>query len=585
MATKESLQGDIASLEIEIKEELDLVDLDNESDILKEALDKLESHRKEYVAKTVTLCRVDEDYDIGTTDQTKLKLAEAIKNIKVKRKSLSKTARRVSEQKELAEDEDKRKRREAEEQAALKAKEDLEAAEKAALEKQKTVIKVKKANLMSKYQVIHAGQRMLYDEYNVSIRGVSDEEILRRKGEMSTLSERFGQLELQTTQCLGELTEDLYFDTALKSSNEELVKDLGILRDTKIVFENFVRQEVTDRDLSGAKKEAATEILLDKFSGGEKGLDYYSLKTKFEKKYKNVKRAQLPDILKSYMEGSALESVRQLEIEKEIWDRLKNDFGDVNVMLKKKMTKIYEVAGSFGSKKASKDLHEILVDLNNKVTDVTQLVKDHRIENKLYAKHEVNDIIAKFPSWFTNSWYSAYVKLTDKSDEVMWGELKRYLLNQSEIQKARAEVEPVRAAPSNPKEKDKDKSGKGKGKAFHTGGGAGGCPLGCAKPHSEGKELQECPKFLKVKGPKQRFEAMKESKVKFCFQCLGKYTGPEHKSTCSSDYSCPSNEHLGLPCTTSPSAKGIVKTKKTSTSLKNINSKFSARLLGLLELN
>ena len=307
------------------------------------------------------------------------------------------------------------------------------------------MLKVKKANLLAKYVLLHESQKMLYNDYNMVTRNGSDEEVLRRKDEMSTLSERFGQIEMQTTQCLTDLSSDFYFDKELKEKNDQLMLDLGHLRDEKVIFENFVRQAVADRDLSGAKKEASTEILLDKFSGNEKGLDFYSFKTKFEKKYKNVKKAQVPDILKSYLEGSALESVRQLELEKEIWERLKNDFGDVNVMLKTKMTRIYEVAKSFGTKKLSRDLREILIELNTKITDGVKLVKDHKIEGKLYSRHEVNDIISKFPSWFTNSWYTAYVKLNEKTDEVLWDELRKYLLNQAEIQKARAENEPVKA--------------------------------------------------------------------------------------------------------------------------------------------
>ena len=48
------------------------------------------------------------------------------------------------------------------------------------------------------------------------------------------------------------------------------MRDINLLRGAKQVFESFVREAVIERDLSGAKKEAATEIKLEKFSGGEK---------------------------------------------------------------------------------------------------------------------------------------------------------------------------------------------------------------------------------------------------------------------------------------------------------------------------
>ena len=99
----------------------------------------------------------------------------------------------------------------------------------------------------------------------------------------------------------------------------------------------MVKKEVEDRDYSVGKKEAASEIVLDKFSGEESGQDFYTFKSKFEKKYKDVRKSNIPDILKSY---EAFESVNELDESEAIWSRLKTNFGDPNIMLRRKMTKI-----------------------------------------------------------------------------------------------------------------------------------------------------------------------------------------------------------------------------------------------------
>ena len=106
----------------------------------------------------------------------------------------------------------------------------------------------------------------------------------------------------------------------------------------------MVKKEVEDRDYSVGKKEAASEIVLDKFSGEESGQDFYTFKSKFEKKCKDVRKSNIPDILKSYFKNEAFESVNELDESEAIWSRLKTNFGDPNIMLRRKMTKIYETA-------------------------------------------------------------------------------------------------------------------------------------------------------------------------------------------------------------------------------------------------
>ena len=63
-----------------------------------------------------------------------------------------------------------------------------------------------------------------------------------------------------------------------------------------------------------------------------------------------------------------------MEKEEEIWDRLKHNFGDPNEILGRKLKEIHETANLFGPRKGSKELKYILLELTNKLKDITKLV-------------------------------------------------------------------------------------------------------------------------------------------------------------------------------------------------------------------
>ena len=103
--------------------------------------------------------------------------------------------------------------------------------------------------------------------------------------------------------------------------------------------------------------------------------DPYSFKSTVEKKYKIVRKANIVDILESYLIKDALESAKEIKEAEDIWVCLKDNFGDPNVMLKQKMKRIHEAA-QFANKKVPKEMKDSLISLVNNVTDILQLVKD-----------------------------------------------------------------------------------------------------------------------------------------------------------------------------------------------------------------
>ena len=193
-------------------------------------------------------------------------------------------------------------------------------------------------------------------------------------------------------------------------------------------------------------------------------------------------------------------------------------------------------------------MKELLLDLTIKLKDVTKLVSDHNIESKLYSKHEVSDIMCKFPSWFTNAWFSIVVKFKEgKEDKEIWTELIKYLEKQAKVQKVKAanevEVGSIRA-----------KNGKGYfgthyGQMPNQGGsqtGVNGCPLGCKRSHTKLMELTECSRFLRIRSPSYRLSCIKKLSDRYCFQCLRNLNNSEHDQQCDMKYSCQDAEHKGF---------------------------------------
>ena len=524
------LQGEVAALELDIDEILDFDKFSDEPgdlpDII-ECIEKSEKIRREYVSKTVALSKKDNNYKLDDSTGRKENLAAKLKEMRTQKKDIMK---------KIKDEEDKAKT------AAEKKLEEETTAEKKRIEdKAKREIKVKKNNLLIRMNAIGNAQQEIMSQYKLDTKDVTDGEVERRKENMKGIATRFYDNEKTVIQTVEDINVDLILDTQIKEASEMIQTNLAKLRDQKKAFEKFVNEEIVKREMTKDKKEAASEIILEKFSGTEEGPDYYTFKTRFEKKYGNVKKTQVVDILKSYTIKSAADSVKELTEIEEIWERLKDNYGDPNVMLKRKMNDVYTIAKNTGLKRTARETKDNLINLWDKLKDVLKMAKEHGIENKLQSKHEVSDVASKLPGWCSNLWYTVYVGIKkEKSETEIWEEFLNFIENQIEIQRAKAENEYVPFQPGT-------KPNKGKGYYQPAGYPSheenSECPLGCEKIHSRGKDLLECQRFLRVRSPRERLETLRSSEVKFCFQCLEPFTGFEHRNNCSDEFACKHPNH------------------------------------------
>ena len=514
MAEALKLDGEAAALKVELN---DLIESDDEDENpslqeIEETLGRFVALRGDLIKNNVKRkASTKNDFDEVEEDNFIKKVSDHMKDLRGKKKELS--------------------RKSAKDDAANKE------AEKEAI--------AQRVNLL--LEGVDRMAKCLKEECVKEKKVLSDSDLIRREKEVSKLGEKVANLEKKVNEAVKEMPSN-YFDRAT------LVDKMAAT--SRQVFDLFeghkqaVENEVVSRDIGPGKKESTSEIKLDKFSGAEESQDFYTFRTKFEKKFRDCKRQDVPEILKSYLEKEAYESVKEMEVLEDIWDRLRGHFGDPQIMLRRKMEKIYKTA-SIGSRKSPSEVKDSFLTLGNCLTDVMRLVKEHKIEVKLYGKHEVDDVVRRLPVWCRKVWDNEFDRLDKSSltDEKLWEKFKEFLEKQVRLQKLEAERERAGKVQDVKTESKKDEvkpsyergnSRTGKVGGYHasSGSGTGECSLSCGKSH--GKQLFLCEKFMKVKKPSERFEMAK--KLGHCFQCLDVFS-KDHRGKCQSKFACKNSAH------------------------------------------
>ena len=131
--------------------------------------------------------------------------------------------------------------------------------------------------------------------------------------------------------------ETKWFLSAIHARKEKLKTSIDLY---KISLEN----EIQVRDLSEEKIKNASilGIKLPKFKGYDSQMDFYTFKTEFEILVApRIQAKLLPEYLKNnYLEGQALEIVREIDNIEEIWLHMKCSFGNVVSLLSNKLKEI-----------------------------------------------------------------------------------------------------------------------------------------------------------------------------------------------------------------------------------------------------
>ena len=343
---------------------------------------------------------------------------------------------------------------------------------------------------------------------------------------------------------------------SLLNQKLQAVTDIEHLKRT---FEDKLCSDLEYFDLSDQKLKLATLTKVDigKFDGSfEKGSDFYSFKTKFQKAYANHPKKLLVEwLVNNHLGGQAKECVGSLEDLDEIWQRLKKTFGNTEQMLRFQIAKMKQI-GPIGKAKGWEVKRNNMQKLVNTVEDVYNLAMEHGLTGELFYGNHLPKVVHILEKHVQDKWYKIVVdeRLTKPGK---WPRLLEFLGEELEVVQERysemLEMEEERS--DNNMNRSHGGGSGGSGGASGGGSGAGnnrsrggggtflvsGMCVACEEkqPNASG-EFVQCRKFLLL-SPREKSDLVRKKKC--CLQCLDGTVKWDSNHDCADAWVCPHVSH------------------------------------------
>jgi len=209
-----------------------------------------------------------------------------------------------------------------------------------------------------------------------------------------------------------------------------------VLCTKKATFIHEVEQELASREIEKCKlfKESMLNIKLQKFKGYSSSIDIYTFQSLFEKlHFRSTPRRLLSDLLKNnYLDEPALSLVKGEENIEEIWKRLKQAFGDVKIMLSKKISSLHNLEMIWKLKDDSK-IAESLSRIISIIKDLLELSKKHNIQEKLFHGDALQKVYKLIGDKRVTKWLDISCE-ENLEGEDLWLQLTTFLEKELKVQ-------------------------------------------------------------------------------------------------------------------------------------------------------
>ena len=379
---------------------------------------------------------------------------------------------------------------------------------------------------------------------------------------------------------LSEKITQLYTQMPLTYKDRETLldkhsKEEKTCRKSLDLYRNSLRDQIAERNVSKERlsSSASLKIELSKFSGFDSPLDIYTFQNEFEKLFSSkLKTSELSDFLKwNYLEGPALTLVKGLSTVKEIWSRLKEAFGDSEVLLRKKLVEVEKLGPIWKCKDKAK-LVQILSKLIYVMIELQDLAKKHDIENDLYHGGAIQRVCEVLGNEQRNKFIRKYAEET-LSKKAKWEKLIEFVKSELRVQeeivlvqkesvprqkfeddlKSDRDQKADRDHKSGDQKSHKDKKSSG-GKSYTADSIKLECSLCGKSDHAVtrnffGKQVVQyfsCKLFVD-KSCHERYELVRDKGL--CYQCLYPGQSVEHgkhkTGSCYSKFACKHQSHDG----------------------------------------
>ena len=416
-------------------------------------------------------------------------------------------------------------------------------------EKQKNVT-VEKINVFNGiFSNIQERTCLLREKLEISVADLTDVQIMEKQKDIKVLDTEFNKILDLITELIKCSPPDYNQTEAVlerASAGKEILKKL------KYVYQINLEKELKCRDLSAEKVKNASLLKLEvpKFHGYDSKLDYYSFKSEFDKLIvPRIHAKLLPDYLKNnYLEGPALELVKNIEEIEQIWERLKTSFGNVSTLLSKKLGKVNKTYPLWKIKNDEKFI-EIAPKLINEMKELYDLAGKHKIGHILF--HPCN--LAKIYELIGRKRQIELTKINignEMTFQEEWQKIIEFLEAEVVLKEKLIFMERSKLEFEDSKIKTKSDEGKAKPRVFSNGSSSNDakCTL-CGKTDHVGTVTKKgklifnyfaCPKFVEM-SPKQRLRELKAKNL--CCQCLSPGVKEGHSGFCFDKFNCPDNYH------------------------------------------
>ena len=276
-------------------------------------------------------------------------------------------------------------------------------------------------------------------QFTVDLNTLDDGELILVNDNMANIREKFNDLRKLYFEFIEKCPHNYPQKDVLFSNYDTEMKNTEKL---KTDYESDITKEMHKRELTRNKiQNIKNEISLPQYSGYHSELDFYNFKSRFLNKYRRYTSRDMIDILKNtYLRGEAHNTVKELESLDEIWDRLRNDFGNPSRMLKNKLTTLASTA-FFGKAKGTSAKSELVLKTINLLSDIFKLAEEHDLNLELYCKNEkvLGLMLKQLPRLWLHDW-QAFKKSSKKEieekiknapawkeDQLYWELYKKYL--------------------------------------------------------------------------------------------------------------------------------------------------------------
>ena len=386
---------------------------------------------------------------------------------------------------------------------------------------------------------------LLKAKCEIDLDNLNDSDLLQKSKASALLDSEFSEIIDRVTE-LVKATPPIYEKAEgllnqARNAQENLKKN-------KNSYQEKLLSEVKNRDLTEEKLKNASilGIKIPKFKGYDSPIDYYTFKSEFEKLVvPRVYAKLLPDYLKNnYLDGQALQLVKEIDDLEKIWDRLKLSFGNVNTLLANKL-KLVEGSDPLWKVKSDEKIVYSITKVKNLMMELSSLAEKHNIEASLF--HSSN--LAKIYFLIGRKRQADIIKKmldVNATEKESWAMIIDYLDRELKVKEQILLFNKSHPGKSEGYERKKTDD-KNVFNSYTT-----QLPKKCAicekTDHvptitNNGNSIINyfaCEKFVNM-STKQRFEELKKRNL--CFQCLTPGLKANHEGDCFDKYKCPDDSH------------------------------------------